>query len=381
MIYLDNSATTRTLDAAAEAAFAAMTKDYFNPSGAYRASVQVEKQVISARNMISKALKVLPSEIVFTSGGTESNNMAVLGSIKHIRGKRRIITTQVEHPSVYELFRSLDGAEQNEVIILPVDDKGYVRIDALKAELTPDTALVSIMHVNNELGTINDLALLADIIYAKAPNAIFHSDGVQAFLKLPLQKPPVDLYSASGHKFHAPKGVGFLYVNNRIRFAGGQIGGGQENNLRSGTTNVPSILAMEIAVSTYVKNIVAWHQNMSTCKKRLYKNLSVIPNVILNGPSIEEGAPHILNMSFDGVRGEVLLHALEQKDICVATGSACSSHKKGKNRILSAVGIMGSRQEGALRFSLCPFNTIQEMDVAAQVVCEQVNILRRYRRR
>ena len=175
--------------------------------------------------------------------------------------------------------------------------------------------------------------------------------------------------------------MGALYKRSGVRFAGGQIGGGQENNLRSGTLNVPGILGMEKAVTLYGQNLAAWRQSMRTCKRRLYEDLMVIPDVVLNGPSLDEAAPHILNLSFMGVRGEVLLHALEQFDVCVSTGSACSARKAGKNRILTAAGIVGPRQEGAIRFSLCPFNTLEEMDAAAQVVSDQVKFLRKYRRR
>jgi cysteine desulfurase len=175
--------------------------------------------------------------------------------------------------------------------------------------------------------------------------------------------------------------VGALYKRTGVRFAGGQIGGGQENNLRSGTLNVPGILGMERAVMIYEQNLSAWRQSMRACKRRLYENLMTIPDVVLNGPSLDEAAPHILNLSFLGVRGEVLLHALEQFDVCVSTGSACAARKAGKNRILTAAGIIGPRQEGAIRFSLCPFNTLEEMDRAAQIVSEQVKFLRKYRRR
>lgn len=381
MIYLDNSATTQTLGEAANVAFEAMTQDYYNPSGAYRAAVHVEKRVMQTRNLIANAIRATQNEIIFTSGGTESNNMAILGTLKTVRGKCRIVTTAVEHPSIYEVYRSLESKNNVEVVIVPVDDRGHVQLDALSDALTPDTALVSVMHVNNELGTITDLNKVATIVRSKSPDAVLHSDGVQAFMKLPYGKLPVDMYSVSGHKIHAPKGVGFLYVSNAVRFAGGQIGGGQENDRRSGTTNVPSILALGTAIDIYMRNMDTWHSNMRACKMRLFENLKTIPNVYLNGPSINEGADHILNMSFDGVRGEVLLHALEQQDICVSTGSACSSHKKGKNRILTAVGILGSRQESEIRFSFCPFNTLQQMDIVSEAIIEQVTVLRRYRRR
>ena len=381
MIYLDNSATTRTLPEAAEAAMAAMTGDFFNPAAAYAYGARTEKRVNEARTVIARPLKAKREEIIFTSGGTESNNAAIFGSLKGWRGPKRVITTAVEHPSVFEAVQSLQQSGDVDIVILPVNEQGYPDMNALRDALSEDTALVSMMHVNNELGTVTDLASVARLVRRFAPRAIFHADGVQAYMKVDTVNLGVDLYSVSAHKFHAPKGVGALYKRTGVRFAGGQIGGGQENNLRSGTLNVPGILGMERAVMIYEQNQSAWRQSMRACKRRLYENLMTIPDVVLNGPSLDEAAPHILNLSFLGVRGEVLLHALEQFDVCVSTGSACAARKAGKNRILTAAGIIGPRQEGAIRFSLCPFNTLEEMDRAAQIVFEQVKFLRKYRRR
>ena len=381
MIYLDNSATTRTLPEAAEAAMAAMTGDFFNPAAAYAYGARTEKRVNEARTVIARPLKAKREEIIFTSGGTESNNAAVFGSLKGWRGPKRVITTAVEHPSVFEAVQSLQQSGDVDIVILPVNEQGYPDMNALRDALSEDTALVSMMHVNNELGTVTDLASVARLVRRFAPRAIFHADGVQAYMKVDTVNLGVDLYSISAHKFHAPKGVGALYKRTGVRFAGGQIGGGQENNLRSGTLNVPGILGMERAVMIYEQNLSAWRQSMRACKRRLYEDLMTIPDVVPNGPSLDEAAPHILNLSFLGVRGEVLLHALEQFDVCVSTGSACTARKAGKNRILTAAGIIGPRQEGAIRFSLCPFNTLEEMDRAAQIVSEQVKFLRKYRRR
>ena len=381
MIYLDNSATTRTLPEAAQASMQAMTEDFYNPAAAYAYGARTEKRVNEARAIIARPLRAKREEIIFTSGGTESNNAAVFGSLRMWHGPKRVITTAVEHPSVFETVQSLKQSGDVDIVILPVNEQGYPNLTALRDALTENTALVSMMHVNNELGTVTDLSAAARLIRRYAPRAIFHADGVQAYMKVDTENLGVDLYSISAHKFHAPKGVGALYKRSGVRFAGGQIGGGQENNLRSGTLNVPGILGMEKAVALYEQNLSAWRQNMRLCKRRLYDDLMAIPDVILNGPSLDEAAPHILNLSFMGVRGEVLLHALEQFDVCVSTGSACAARKAGKNRILTAAGIIGSRHEGAIRFSFCPFNTVEEMDKAAQIVSEQVKFLRKYRRR
>ena len=381
MIYLDNSATTRVLPEAADAAFRAMTELYYNPASAYKPAVTTEKEVERARARLSAALNCAASEITYTSGGTESNNMAILGSLKPLRGKKRIITTAGEHPSVYEVFRSLEGTSDIEVVFVGLHADGTVKLSALEQALSEDTSLVSVMHVNNEVGAINDLAAISSLVKSRAPAALLHSDGVQAFCKLPFAKLPVDLYSISAHKFHAPKGIGALYIKNGVKFGGGQLGGGQERNIRSGTLNVPGILGLDAALEQYQAHQAAWIANMRACKLRLWQNLSAIPDVFVNGPSPEEGAAHILNVSFPGVRGEVLVNALSEREIFVSTGSACSTHKKGQNRIHAAMGISGARAEGALRFSLSPFNTPEEMDAAATALAEQVSFLRRFQRR
>ncbi|MBQ6234519.1 MAG: cysteine desulfurase [Clostridia bacterium] len=381
MIYFDNSATTQTLPEAAKRACTAMTNDYFNPAAAYGAAFSVEKTVTEARSFASSLLGVSPAELIYTSGGTESNNAVVFGTLRGLRGKPFIVTTAIEHPSVYETVNVAAKMFDATVLYAPLCPDGTVDVDRLSEVLSSETSLVSIMHVNNELGSVNNLDRIAAKVRALSPNAIIHSDGVQAFMKVRTGKVPVDLYSVSAHKLHAPKGVGFLYVKNGVRFSGGQIGGGQERNLRSGTTNVPGILGFDTALRAYQANEAAWRAQMLRVKTRLYRNLMALPDVLLNGPSVETGAPHILNCSFLGVRGEVLMHALERCEILVSTGSACSSKKQGKNRILNAVGITGARQEGAIRFSFSPFNTEDEADAAANAIEGQLRILRRYQRR
>ena len=381
MIYLDNSATTRVLPQAADAAYRAMTEQFYNPASAYKPAVAAEKAVEAARAKLLVALGNPAGDVLYTSGGTESNNMAILGALKPLRGKKRIITTAGEHPSVYEVFRSLEGTPDLEVVFVGLNPDGTVNLKKLEEALTADTALVSVMHVNNEVGAINDLDAISALLKQTAPSALLHSDGVQAFCKLPFAKNAADLYSISAHKFHAPKGVGALFVKSGFKFAGGQIGGGQEKNLRSGTSNVPGILALDAALAEYREHQQKWIEQMRACKLRLWQNLSTLPDVFLNGPAPEQGAPHILNVSFPGVRGEVLVNALSEREIFVSTGSACSTHKKGQNRIHAAMGISGARAEGALRFSLSPFNTPEEMDAAATALAEQVSFLRRFQRR
>ncbi len=381
MIYLDNSATTRVLPEAADAAYRAMTEQYYNPASAYKPAVAAEKEVEAARGRLADALFCAPAEVIYTSGGTESNNMAILGSLKPLRGQKRIITTAGEHPSVLEVFHSLEDAPETEVVVIGLNPDGTVNLGELEQALTEDTALLSVMHVNNEVGSVNDLSAVSARIRQHAAGALLHSDGVQAFCKLPFSRLPVDLYSVSAHKFHAPKGVGALIVKNGVKFSGGQVGGGQERSLRSGTTNVPGILGLDAALTAYRTIREDWSSHMRACKLRLWANLRSIPDALVNGPAPEEGSPHILNVSFPGVRGEVLVNALSEKGVCVSTGSACSTHQKGQNRILGAMGISGTRAEGALRFSFCPFNTLEEMDSVAQILTEQVAFLRRFQRR
>lgn len=381
MIYFDNSATTQTLPEAAERACLAMTREYYNPAAAYGAAFTVEKTVSEARSFAASLMGASSGEIIYTSGGTESNNAAVFGALRSVHGRKSIVTTAVEHPSVFETVNAAAKLFDAEVRYAPLRPDGTVDTDRLSEVLTSETSFVSIMHVNNELGGVNDLDRIAAKIRALSPSAVIHSDGVQAFMKVRTNKLPVDLYSVSGHKLHAPKGVGLLYVRSGVRFAGGQIGGGQERNLRSGTTNVPGILGLDTALHAYRANEAAWHSQMLRVKTRLYRNLIALPDVLLNGPSPEAGAPHILNLSFLGVRGEVLMHALEHYGVLVSTGSACSAKKQGKNRILNAVGISGARQEGAIRFSFCPFNTEEEADTAAEVIEGQLRLLRKYQRR
>ncbi len=379
MIYLDNSATTRTLDAAAEAAAKYMRQDFFNPSAAYSPAVEAERAVNAARSRLASMIHAAPEEIIYTSGGTESNNTAIFGALKARRGTGRIIVGATEHPSVYRAIMTLKGPYN--VTEARVDSTGTQDVNSLMSALSNDVAFVSIMHVNNETGAINDIPSIYKAVKQRAPGAIMHVDGVQGFLKVPFDARYCDMYSISGHKFHAPKGVGALYIKRGVRFAGGQIGGGQERNLRSGTTNTPGIMGMDAAIEYYQANLDEIRRKLMQMKLRLAKNLSFIRDAYINGPEPSLGAPHILNVSFLGVRGEVLLHALEEKGIYVSTGSACSAHKKGKNRILNAMGVVGDRQEGAIRFSICPFNTEDEMDITADVIEEQLAFLRRFKRR
>ena len=378
MIYFDNSATTAVLPEAAEAARKYMLERYYNPAAAYAPAVQLERDVSAARANIASKLNADPAELIFTSCGTESNNTAIFGSLKAMHGSGRVIISAVEHPSVYEA--AMDLKERGyDVRLAPVDGTGKVLAKELAELLTPDTRLVSIMHVNNESGAINDIDAIYSLIKKTVPDALLHVDGVQAFMKEPHVR--CDMYSVSGHKLHAPKGVGALFIKKGVRVKPYLLGGGQESGMRSGTTNAPAIMAFSAAVTDYYEHRAEYRDSMLAVKKRLYGNLMRLRDVRLNGPDPDHGAAHILNVSFLGVRGEVLLNALSEKGLLVSTGSACAAHKRGRNRILNAMGILGERQDGAIRFSFSHYNTVAEADAAAQMIEDQVGILRRFRRR
>ena len=381
MIYFDNSATTAVLPKAAETAQSYMTREYFNPAAAYSAAVNTERAVSGARAVLAENLSAEPSEVFFTSCGTESNNTALFGSLRALPANRRsgrVLISAAEHPSVYEAAMDLKEAGWD-VRLIPVDITGRVVLSELEALVTPETRLVSVMHVNNESGAVNDISAIYALVKKKSPACLVHSDGVQAFMKLPPVK--CDMYSVSGHKLHAPKGIGALLIRKGVRVKPYLIGGGQEQGMRSGTSNVPSIMAFSEAVRDFSENREAYMSGIFAVKSRLYGNLTRIKDVILNGPELSEAAPHILNMSFMGVRGEVLLNALSEKGLCVSTGSACAAHKRGKNRILNAMGITGDRQDGAIRFSFSHFNTAEEADTASQLIEDELKLLRRFRRR
>ena len=376
--YLDNAATTQAYEDVCELVAKVMREDYGNPSSLHMKGVEGEKYVREAADRIAKTLKCQRKNIVFSSGGTESNNIALSGTLAMRRDKCRIITSAVEHPSVFDPFAALK-AQGYDVVVVGVDKTGCVRMDELSAALTESTGYVSIMHVNNEVGAVNDINGIYHLVREKSPSAVFHCDGVQAYIKMPAVQ--CDMYSFSGHKLNAPKGIGGLYVRRGTRFKGGQMGGGQENNLRSGTTNVPSIMALDVSAKLWTDNRTERLENMTRVKHRLYSNLSRIKDIKLNGPEINDSVPYILNISFLGVRGEVLLHSLMDKGLLVSTGSACAARNRGKNRILTAMGITGDRQDGAIRFSFGAGNTEEEADAAAQMIEDSLSLLRRFRRR
>ncbi len=382
-IYLDNSATTRTFPAVRETMVRTMAEDFGNPSSLHRKGVEAERYVRQAQEQIARSLKVDPKEILFTSGGTESNNLAILGTaMAASRIGRHLVTSSVEHPSVSEAMKYLEEQGYS-VTWLPVDSQGRVSPEAVEAAVTPETILVSIMAVNNEIGTREPVEEMGPRIKARNPRCLFHVDAVQGFGKYRLRPraAKIDLLSVSAHKIHGPKGIGFLYVRDGVRLHPILFGGGQQHGLRSGTENVPGIAGLGAAVEEIYRDHEARMDRLYACKARLTQGLRKLPDVQVNGPEGREGAPHIVSASFAGVRSEVLLHALEEKGIYVSAGSACSSHHPGVSSTLAAIGLDKKWLESTLRFSMSMDTTEEEIDTVLQALEGLLPFLRRFTRR
>ena len=392
LIYLDNSATTRQYDEVTELMYQTAKNTYGNPSSLHSLGFEANNMLTDARRDI-EALMNPGGEVIFTSGGTESDNMALVSTARKLKRRgRRIITTAVEHPAVLETCRRLseDGFE---VIYAGVDEKGLVNTEEIRQALSDDTIMVSVMTVNNESGTVQPVNEISRMIreYNKSHGSgiVFHTDAVQAFGKLRMSGINADLISVSGHKFHGPRGAGFLYMRKDLKLPAFITGGGQENHYRSSTENLPGIAGMALAAKISYEDIDTKMQEMSEVNDYLYKGLTAeLRDIVLNGAEnlgwsvdneVVRGArcPAVLNITFKGTRGEVLLHTLEQDGIFVSTGSACASHKTGDSHVLSAMGLDHKAIEGAIRFSFSEFNTIEEMDVVIDRVKAAVNRFRR----
>lgn len=376
--YLDNSATTRPCPEAVEAMMNCLTTDFYNPSAVYKPAVEAFQQLRNCRELILKTLHAGEHNLTFTSGGTESNNLAILGSVAKMRGKQIVAVSSVEHPSVRESFEEL-ARLGHEVRTIGVNQQGELDWDALAKALDDGASLVSCMQVNNETGALLDVEKLHALVNGRA---LIHVDGVQGFLRVPIELKYVDLYSLSSHKIHGPKGEGALVWRKNVRLAPRQIGGGQENGLRSGTENTPGIAGLGAAVQAMLNLGGDMSQKLMEKKIHLIEAFrTAVPELLINGPEPEKAAPHIVNLSFPGVRGEVMLHALEGMGVYASTGSACSSKKLKVSGVLTNMGIAPSRAEWALRFSLSPHTTIEEIDYAAQCLGTLYAQLKKYARR
>ena len=382
-VYFDNSATSRCYDSVKDIVIRTMTEDFGNPSAMHLKGVEAEKYVKDSAARLARILKVQEKEILFTSGGTESDNLALIGAaMANKRSGNHIITTAVEHPAVSQpaLFLQEQGFE---VTYLPVDSRGVVKLDALEAVLRPDTILVSVMYVNNEVGAVMPVEEIGRRIREKSPKALFHVDAIQAFGKYRIypKKMGIDLLSVSSHKIHGPKGVGFLYINEKAKIQPQIFGGGQQSGMRSGTDNVPGIAGLGVAAEEIYRNLDANVEKMYCLKEHIAKGLTKIPDIRINGMELREGAPQILSISVMGVRSEVLLHSLEERGIFISAGSACSSHKRKPSSTLAAMGMPKDQIESTVRLSFSEENTVEEADYFLQVMEEMVPMLRRYSRR
>ena len=381
-VYLDNSATTRVFDSVRDVMVQAMMADYGNTSSRHMKGVEAENYIKSAREEIAKSLKVKDKEIIFTSGGTESNNMALIGvAMANKRAGNHLITTGIEHASIYNTMIFLE--EQGfRVTYLQTDENGHVSLDALREAICDETILISVMYVNNEMGAVEPIEEIAKIIKEKKSKAYFHVDAIQAYGKYVIRpkKMGIDLMSVSAHKIHGPKGVGFLYVDEKVKIKPIIFGGGQQKNMRSGTENVPGCAGMGMAVKEMYTNHEAKVEQIYALKDRMVKGLQEIEGVTVHGLTGRDSAPQIVSAGFEGVRAEVLLHALEDRGVYVSSGSACSSNHPGISGTLKGIGVKDSLLDSTLRFSFGLFNTEDDVDYCLEQLRELLPMLRRYRR-
>ena len=381
-VYLDNSATTACFEDAAQLMHRILCEDYGNPSSLHHKGVEAEAYLRYANETFAKILKVNEKEIFFTSGGTESDNIALVGAaMANHRTGRHLITTKIEHPAVLQPMSYLEN-QGFEVTYLSVDRQGKISLEELEQAVRSDTILVSVMYTNNEIGSVQPIAEAGALIKRKNPQTLFHVDAVQGFGKTRIYpgKMHIDMLSASGHKIHGPKGVGLLYVRDGAKVSPIMYGGGQQRGLRSGTENLPGIAGFAKAAELVYQDLEQDVDRMYGLRAKLTDGIKTIPDVVINGCPGSEGAPHIVSASFRGVRSEVLLHALEERGIYVSAGSACAAHKPQPSATLRAIGVEKELLEATIRFSLSGFTTEEEIAYTCQNLEEMVQNLRRYTR-
>ncbi|MFG6366852.1 MAG: cysteine desulfurase [Lachnospiraceae bacterium] len=382
-VYLDNSATTRCLPEVAALMTRIMCEEYGNPSSMHKKGVESEKYVRYAKEVIAKCMKVQEKEILFTSGGTESDNIALIGgAYANCRAGRHIITTRIEHPAVLQTCAYLE--EQGfAVTYLPVDAKGVISLVNLERAMTKNTILVSIMHTNNEVGAVQPIEQAGELIKRMNPNTLFHVDAVQGFGKCRIypKRMHIDLLSVSAHKIHGPKGVGFLYIDERAKVRPIIFGGGQQKGMRSGTENVPGIAGMARAIEEIFSDLDEKIEYLYSIKERFVEGVRALDGIRLNGPVGRDGAPHVVSVSIQGVRSEVMLHALEDKGIYVSAGSACSSNKPSTSATLKAIGVEKQYLDTTLRFSFSLYTTEADIDYTVNCLSELLPMLRKYTRK
>ena len=382
-IYLDNSATTRCYQEVCEIMVKTMREDYGNPSSMHMKGVESEKYIKEASSSIAKTLKVNEKEIYFTSGGTESDNWALIGTaLANQRKGKHIITTAIEHPAVSAPCEFLEK-QGFTVTKLGVDSQGRISLEELEQAITPETILVSVMYVNNEIGTVQPIAEIGNLIKRKNPGTYFHVDAIQAYGKYRIlpKKMKVDMLSVSGHKIHGPKGIGFLYIDEKVKIFPYIYGGGQQKGMRSGTDAVPQVAGLGIAAEKIYGNLEENVNHMRKLRDYFTEELQKIDQVVVHGADGEECAPHIVSVAFVGVRSEVLLHTLEDREIYVSAGSACSTHKRSGSPTLTAIDLPKNQMESTVRFSFCEDTTREELERTIEVLREVLPVLRRYARK
>ena len=388
--YLDNSATTRTFDEVTEYMSHVMKDVFGNPSSMHMCGVDAEREIKKAKETLARTFKAGEKEIIFTSGGTESDNLALIGCANaYRRDGMHLITTKVEHPAILETMKHLEETGFT-VTYLDVKKDGRVDPASLKAALTDDTILVSIMHVNNEIGAVNDVETLARTVKSYKPSINFHTDAVQSFGKFTIhpKRSGIDLVSVSGHKIHGPKGTGALYINEKVKIKPIVFGGGQQKGIRSGTENVPGIAGLGMAAGIIYDGLEAKTDRLYDLKEFFISALSGMEGVIINGipedsdraKAVRMSAPHIVSASFSGVRAEVLLHALEEKGIYVSSGSACATNKPSVSATLSAIGVDRNLLDSTIRFSFSVETTREELEYTLSSLDEILPMLRKYTR-
>lgn len=377
--YFDNSATTPVYPEVRDLVVKLMEEDYGNPSSLHLKGVKAAGYIKDARERLARLMKVQPKEIVFTSGGTESNNMALIGgALANRRAGNKIITTSVEHASVGSTVDFLKDMGF-EVVRIGVDSRGLIDEQQLIDAVDDDTIIVSVMYVNNEIGAVMPIQDLVKRVKEKNPSVLIHVDAIQAFGKYTIYpgRMGIDMMSISSHKFHGPKGVGALYIRDRVKVKPIIYGGGQQSGMRSGTENVPGIAGMVLAAEMTYNDLDAKVEHMRQLKEHLIGELTQIEDVYSNSGD----APHIASITFKGVRSEVMLHALEERGVYVSSGSACSSNKHSVSSTLKSIGLPQEKLESTLRFSLSPENTMDQVDYAVDCCKELLPVLRRYRRK
>ena len=391
--YLDNAATTRASEGVVEIMKKVLSEDYGNPSSKHNKGFDAEKYIRESAQIIADSLKCQPKEIVFTSGGTESNNMALIGTaLAHKRAGNHIIASGFEHASVYNPLLSLEDFGFK-IDFAPVDEMGHIKVEELVNMITDDTIMVSVMYVNNEVGAIEDIAGISKAVKARKKDIIFHADAIQAYGKYKINpaKEGIDILSVSGHKIHGPKGSGFIYIADKVKVRPIIFGGGQQKDRRSGTENVPAIAGLGQAVKEIYTDHESKRAHLYELKAHMIERISEVPGTHVNAvpldkyetvsEAVQTTAPHVVSISFDGIKAEVLLHALEERGVYVSSGSACSSNHPGISGTLKAIGVDQKLLDSTLRFSFSVNTTVEEVDYAIEQLKILVPMYNRFQRR